>query len=114
MDPVGAHIPANDLWIVVEDPVDLKAAVFEALIVGQGMAEETSADQDDRPLAIQMQDMAELIDQVLDVVTRTLPNSPKWDRSLRIWAELMPSRWPSSWDEVVTLSSAAICVKARR
>ena len=30
-----------------------------------------------------------------------LPNSPKCDRSLRICADEMPNRSPSSWDDVI-------------
>ena len=58
-----------DLGVVdVDDPGDGEAAVAEPAVTGQCLSEVAGADDDDRPVVVEAELAAHLVDEVLDLV----------------------------------------------
>ena len=72
LDGDAGHRFAHDLGVNIKDPANGKTPVAEAAIVGQRMPQVAGTDNGDAPLPVQLQDLAELLDQIIDLIAGAL------------------------------------------
>ncbi len=104
LDDQAVVFLADLVRVVVEQGDDVEAAGPEPAVPQQGPAQVAQADQGQRPVVVDPEDVPQRVDQLFDpVADARMAELPKNARSLRTWAFLIESGSPSWLLETVCM-----------